>query len=463
MRSTWTGRRHGLYDEFRIRRQHARPHAARSADMSSLVNVAVPDIGDFENIPVIEILVKAGDRVTKDTPLVVLESDKATLDVPASQSGTIRELKINVGDKVSMGSMLLTLDVDSESIESTVPAKSASPSVPKLVANPEPSPKMVAIRGEPTAADSNTQSVLQRSPHASPSIRRMSREFGIDLKAVRGTGPRGRIVKQDLQQFVKTALFERNAGLALGGIKVAPWPEIDFSKFGKIERAELSKIRKLSGANLSRNSSVIPHVTNFEEADITDLEAFKRALNLEAKSADTKMTLLPFLIKAAAATLVKFPTFNSSLDGEQLILKKYFHIGFAADTAIGLVVPVIRDVDHKGIREIAAEAAALAREAREGKLKSTDMQGGCFTISSLGGVGGTGFTPIINAPEVAILGVTRAKMQPVWNDREFVPRLILPMALSWDHRVVDGVAAARFLVHLVSVLGDLRRLLTGDN
>lgn len=423
--------------------------------MRTLVDVAVPDIGDFKNIPVIEILVKAGDRVTKDTALVVLESDKATLDVPSPRNGTVGELKIVVGDRVSVGSMLLTLDVCSEATESN-PLPTIAASMPTMAPIAEPSPKVVSIRPEPLAPEIKARPAFQRSPHASPSVRRMSREFGIDLGAVQGTGPRGRIVKDDLQRFVKAALStptSSNAGVA--GISVAPWPEIDFSKFGEIEHAELSKIRKLSGTNLSRNSIVIPHVTNFEEADITDLEAFRGTLNQETGA---KMTVLPFLMKAAAATLAKFPTFNSSLYGEELILKQYFHIGFAADTANGLLVPVIRNVDRKGIREIAVEAATLASQAREGKLKSADMQGGSFTISSLGGIGGTGFTPIINAPEVAILGANRAKIQPFWDGKTFIPRLILPLSLSWDHRVVDGVAAARFLDHLASVLGDLRRL-----
>jgi pyruvate dehydrogenase E2 component (dihydrolipoamide acetyltransferase) len=454
----WSERRHGLYEHPCVGRNGANAATVERSCMSTLVNVAVPDIGDFKNIPVIDILVKAGDRVMKDTPLVVLESDKATLDVPSPQSGTIRELNIAIGDKVSIGSMLLTLDVGS-AVESgalpTIAAASAAKAAPIF----ELSSKVVTIRPESIAPDSKPQSAFTRSPHASPSVRRMSREFGIDIGAVRGTGPRGRIVKEDLQRFVKAMLSTPGSANGGGGsLQVAPWPEIDFSKFGKIERTELSKIRKLSGANLSRNSIVIPHVTNFDEADITDLEAFRRALNAEMSAKSAKMTVLPFLIKASAAALAKFPTFNSSLVGDELILKNYFHIGFAADTPNGLVVPVIRDADRKGIGEIALEAATLAAAAREGKLKPAEMQGGCFTISSLGGVGGTGFTPIINAPEVAILGVTRAKMQPVWNDREFIPRLILPMSLSWDHRVVDGVAAARFLVYLASVLSDLRRL-----
>lgn len=431
--------------------------------MITLIDIAVPDIGDFKNIPVIEILVKAGDRVVKDAPLVVLESDKATLDVPSPQSGTIGELKIAVGDKVSVGSVLLTLDVGTRSSTSTATPTPAAASVAKAAAIAEPSAKVVSIRAETLARVTPAPDAFRRSPHASPSIRRMSREFGIDLGTVQGTGPRGRIVKEDLRGFVKAALSARapvsGGGDTVGGVRIAPWPEVDFSKFGKIERAPLSKIRKVSGANLVRNSIVIPHVTNFEDADITDLDAFRTTLNLETASSGAKITILPFLIKAAAATLAKFTTFNSSLDGEELILKQYFHIGIAADTPNGLVVPVIRDVERKGIREIAAEATALALDAREGKLRPADMQGGCFTISSLGGIGGTGFTPIINAPEVAILGMTRAKMQPVWSGKEFVPRLILPMSLSWDHRVVDGVVAARFLVYLAQLMADFRRVL----
>lgn len=432
--------------------------------MSPVIDVTVPDIGDFKNIPVIEILVKVGDYAAKDSPLVVLESDKATLDVPSPQSGTIDDLKIAVGDKVSVGSALLTMNVASSAPPEALAEQKTAPSplpILDLVTIPEQSAKVVSVRAESVNREMNGP-IFQRSPHASPSVRRMSREFGIDLGAVRGTGPRGRIIKDDLHHFVKESLAAApipNGGNDAGGLHLAAWPAIDFSKFGKIERAPLSKTRRISGSNLTRNSIVIPHVTNFEDADITDLETFRRALKLEAKSTNTSMTILPFLIMAVAATLAKFPTFNSSLDGEELIIKQYFHIGFAADTPNGLVVPVIREVDRKGITDIAIEASALAAQAREGKLKAADMQGGCFTVSSLGGIGGTGFTPIINAPEVAILGVTRAQMRPVWNGEAFAPRLILPMSLSWDHRVVDGVAAARFLVHLSKLLEDFRRVL----
>jgi pyruvate dehydrogenase E2 component (dihydrolipoamide acetyltransferase) len=432
--------------------------------MSAVIEVTVPDIGDFKNIPVIEILVKAGDYVAKDSPLVVLESDKATLDVPSPTSGTVGNLRIAVGDKVSVGSALLTMNVAGFAPPEAPPQKmkpTSPSSEPALATTSEQSAKVVSINAE--IANRETKGpIFQRSPHASPSIRRMSREFGIDLGAVRGTGPRGRIIKDDLHSYVKATLAASRSPSGsgdLGGLQLAPWPAIDFAKFGKIERAPLSKIRKISGSNLTRNSIVIPHVTNFEDADITDLEDFRRKLKLEAAPTYTSITILPFLIRALAATLAKFPTFNSSLDGEELILKQYFHIGFAADTPNGLVVPVIQDVDRKGIAEIAFEASALAADARDGKLKSVDMQGGCFTISSLGGIGGTGFTPIINAPEVAILGTTRAKMRPIWDGKQFAPRLILPMALSWDHRVVDGVAAARFLVYLSKLLEDFRRVL----
>jgi pyruvate dehydrogenase E2 component (dihydrolipoamide acetyltransferase) len=441
--------------------------------MSAIRNVMVPDIGDFKDIPVIEILVKPGDRVMKDTPLVVLESDKATLDVPSPESGTIKELKIAIGTRVSVGSVLLTLDeVSTESpatppvgpsiaaptgLKTPTPASLLAPTVPPAVSS-----DVATAAAQPSQITEAPTLTGRRAAHASPSIRRIAREFGIDLANVAGTGPRGRIVRGDLQHFVKAALHAPSAsagGDSGSGFKVAPWPQIDFAKFGKIERTLLSKIRKISGANLARNSIVIPHVTNFEDADITDLEEFRRTLAAETKPTDPKVTLLSFLIKAAAVTLAKYARFNASLDGDQLVLKHYFHIGFAADTPQGLVVPVIRDVNAKGILQIAAESATLAAQAREGAIKSTDMQGGCITVSSLGGIGGTGFTPIINAPEIAIIGVTRAQMRPVWNGKDFQPRLILPLMLSWDHRVVDGVAAARFLAHLSGLLKDYRRVL----
>ena len=428
--------------------------------MSTLVSVSVPDIGDFKDIPVIEILVKTGDRVAKETPLVVLESDKATLDVPSPQAGVVGELKVALGDRVSVGSLLLSLDIDPvfEAAQGVPPATSEP--MATQAPPPETAAKVVPLRMERAERAAPVVDAPVRSPHASPSIRRMAREFGIDLSVVRGSGRRGRIMKEDMQGFVKTALTAARAdGDRISGLDIPPWPTVDFAKFGEVERSPLTKIRKIAGSNLARNSIVIPHVTNFEDSDITELDSFRRALNLESNSPGPGLTLLPFLVKAAASTLAAFPPFNSSLDGDELVLKRYFHIGFAADTPNGLVVPVIRDVNRKGIREIAAEAVTLAAQAREGRLKPTDMQGGCFTISSLGGIGGTGFTPIINAPEVAILGVTRAKMQPLWKDGSFIPRLILPLSLSWDHRVVDGVAAARFLVYLSDLLTDFRRVL----
>jgi pyruvate dehydrogenase E2 component (dihydrolipoamide acetyltransferase) len=438
--------------------------------LSAVTTVRVPDIGDFKDIPVIEILVKSGDRVSKDSPLIVLESDKATLDVPSPEEGTIRELKIAIGDRVSVGSAILTLtQVANESQSSPQPPPAATPAAAMSAPENTPSDADVAARPVLRIVQEAAPAASGRAAHGSPSIRRMAREFGVDLTAVHGSGPRGRILREDLQQFVKTALAAspRSRSDSTGGIdgdgsnslKLAPWPQVDFAKFGPVERAPLSKIRKISAANLARNAVLIPHVTNFEDADITELDAFRRKLNMESRPTDPKLTILPFLMKAVGVTLAKHPAFNASLDGDEVVLKRYVHIGFAVDTPNGLVVPVIRDVDTKGVSQIAGEAAALSAQARDGKLKSADMQGGCFTVSSLGGIGGTGFTPIINAPEVAILGVTRAQMRPIWDDKEFRPRLILPLMLSWDHRVVDGVAAARFLVHLSGLLEDFRRVI----
>jgi pyruvate dehydrogenase E2 component (dihydrolipoamide acetyltransferase) len=430
--------------------------------MSMMREVTVPDIGDFKNIPIIEILVKPGDRVAQDAPLIVLESDKATLDVPSPQTGIVRELKIAIGDRVSLGSTILTLETTSDEAPPIALPQPPAPVVASAVTTVSPAAPPVATM--PSYRASNIPPIpadARRQPAASPSVRRFARELGVDLFAVKGGGPRGRILKEDLQGFVKTVMTATSKPVTDGvsGLKLAPWPQIDFSRFGNIDRAPLTKIRRIAGENLSRNWVVIPHVTNFEDADITDLEAFRQQVNAEGEAPATKVTMLAFLIKATAATLREYPEFNSSLDGDELILKRYFHIGFAADTPNGLVVPVIRDVDTKGISQIASETATLAEQAREGKLKMADMQGGCFTISSLGGIGGTGFTPIINAPEVAILGVTRAQMRPVWIGKEFQARLMLPLTLSWDHRVIDGAAAARFLVHLSRLLGDFRRLL----
>jgi pyruvate dehydrogenase E2 component (dihydrolipoamide acetyltransferase) len=432
----------------------------------------VPDIGDLKDIPVIEILVKTGDRVTRDTPLLVLESDKATLEVPSPEDGTVSEIKVAVGARVSVGSWLLTLDGVSGNKQES-PPNHAEPypvldiEVPAGAVAPSPTAnddQRIDSR-ETTLSKTHhpaASSTSSRTSHGSPSIRRMAREVGIDLSVVAGTGRRGRIVREDLYEHIKNALVTpaRPADSdSVGGIKLAAWPKIDFSRFGTIERAPLSKIRRLAGASLMRNAVVIPHVTNFEDADITELEEFRKSLNAVGATSHTKVTILPFLIKSVAATLSRYERFNSSLDGDEIVMKRYFHVGFATDTPNGLMVPVIRDVNSKSITQIASETANFASQARAGTLKPGDMQGGCFTVSSLGGVGGTGFTPIINAPEVAILGVSRAQMRPIWNGNEFCPRLMLPLMLSWDHRVVDGIAAAQFLVYLSGLLADVRKLL----
>ena len=417
--------------------------------MTRLETIAIPDIGDFKEVPVIEVLVKPGDEIAEDETLIVLESDKATLDVPAPRAGRVKEITVSPGDRVSMGTTFLVLEV-AGSAASATPVAAAVPAPAILVPVPPAVPPVAA-------AAAPTQPGI--TPHASPSVRRFARELGVELVQVSGTGPKGRIGKEDVQGFVKARLVGGGASAESNdGLGLLPWPQIDFSKFGPVERAPLSKIRRISGANLARNAVIIPHVTNFDEADITALEDFRVALNAENAKSGPKLTLLPFVIKAAVAALKAFPAFNSSLDGEELILKRYYNIGFAADTPDGLVVPVIKDADRKGVNEIAEEAMRLAGDAREGKLKLGDMQGATFTVSSLGGIGGTNFTPIINAPEVAILGMTRAQMKPVWDGQAFLPRLIQPVSLSWDHRVVDGVIAARFLVTLCRALADFRRI-----
>jgi pyruvate dehydrogenase E2 component (dihydrolipoamide acetyltransferase) len=430
--------------------------------VSALKEIRVPDIGDFKDVAVIEILVKPGDAIAVDDTVIVLESDKATLDVPSPSAGIVRAVNLAVGDRVSEGTIVLTLEERAVGeAAAAAPAVAAIgaplPNRPAAVASAPAAPPIAPMSVAPPHAATGS-----REPHASPSLRRFARELGVDLGLVTGSGAKGRILKEDVQGFVKAALAKSAGGTAgpgvigaNGGLNLLPWPQVDFAKFGPIERSPLSKIKKISGANLWRNWVMIPHVTNFDEADITELEAFRVSVNKETGS---KVTMLAFLIKAAVASLKKFPTFNASLEGEELVLKRYFHIGFAADTPNGLVVPVIRDADRKGILEIAAEAAQLSALARDGKLKPTDMQGGCFTVSSLGGIGGSGFTPIINAPEIAILGATRAQMKPVWDGQQFQPRLILPISLSWDHRVIDGAAAARFLVALSGLLADFRRI-----
>src|SRR2546427_8911025 len=448
--------------------QEAKPkdqaaQAPSAAGPAGAVPVKVPDIGDFKDVPVIEVFVKPGDAVKPEDPLVTLESDKATMDVPAPSAGTVKELKGRVGDKVSEGSVILLLETTGAAApggaagakaEAPVPAPSAAPS-PKAAAAAEPAPP-----SKPAAAPVDAEAF--RGAHASPSVRAFARTLGVPLSKVKGSGPKTRTLQEDVQNYVKQAIGGVPAGpptAAAGGtaLGLLPWPQVDFAKFGPVESKPLSRIKKISGANLHRNWVMIPHVTNHEDADITDLEAFRVRLNKENEKSGIKVTMLAFLIKASVAALAKFPEFNASLDGENLIYKKYFHVGFAADTPNGLVVPVIKNADQKGVLAIAKEMGELSAKAREGKLGPADMQGGCFSISSLGGIGGTYFTPIINAPEVAILGVCRSSMRPVWDGRQFLPRLILPLSLSWDHRVIDGAAAARFNSFLAGLLADMRR------
>ena len=444
----------------------------------STIEVKVPDIGDFTDVPVIEVLVKPGDTVKAEDSLVTLESDKATMDVPAPAAGVIKSLGVKVGDKVSEGHLILTLE---EAAGGAAPAQAAPaakaaqpatpPSAPVAGAPPKPptaTPAAPAAPAPPAQATVAPSAPIDdaafRKAHASPSVRAHARALGVDLSQIKGTGPVGRILQQDLENYVKQVMSGAKVASAVAGaggaaLGLLPWPQIDFTKFGPVETKPLSRIKKIAGANLHRNWVLIPHVTNHDDADITELEAFRVQLNKENEKAGIKVTLLAFLIKACVWALKKFPEFNASLDGENLVLKQYYHIGFAADTPNGLVVPVIRNADQKGLLAIAGEMAELSAKAREGKLGPADMQGGCFSISSLGGIGGTYFTPIINAPEVAILGVCRSSMRPVWDGKQFAPRLILPLSLSWDHRVIDGAAAARFNTYLASLLADMRRTL----
>ncbi len=436
--------------------------------MSQLIEVKVPDIGDFKNVEVIEVLVKPGDTIKKEDSLISLESDKAAMEVPSSHDGVVKEVKLKVGDKVSAGSLVLILETNSAPKEETAPVASSikvESVVAKAAASSAVSAATAAVIAPaaaappysppPAAADYHPDHV----PHASPAIRAFARELGVELAKVKGTAPKGRITKEDVQSFVKAELAQPKGG-AGGALALAQMPYIDFTKFGAVETRALSRIKKLSGANLHRNWVGIPHVTQFDEADITEAEAFRVKTNDEIAKSGAKVTMLAFLIKACVASLKKFPEFNASLEagGENLVLKKYFNIGFAADTPNGLVVPVIKDADKKSVIELAREAGELAAKAREGKLSSVEMQGGCLSISSLGGIGGTYFTPIINAPEVAILGVSKAQTKPIWDGKEFAPRLILPLSLSYDHRVIDGASAARFTVHLCALMSDIRRL-----
>jgi len=435
----------------------------------STLEVKVPDIGDFKDVPVIEVLVKPGDTVKAEDSLVTLESDKATMDVPSPAAGTVKEVKVKVGDKLSQGALVLTLETSAADAAPKAAAEAAAPSPapsqkPAESAAPAPAaPSPVAAAPAPPVAAIDGERFT--AAHASPSVRKFARELGVDLARVTGTGPNGRIRHEDVQGFVKSALSGAAASGAAGAItgggalNLLPWPTVDFAKFGPVEARPLSRIRKISGANLARNWVMIPHVTQFDEADITGLEAFRVALNKENEKAGIKVTMLAFLISASVAALKKFPDLNASLDGDTLVLKRYYHIGFAADTPNGLVVPVIRNADQKGVLQIAKEMGELSAKAREGRLGPADMQGGSFSISSLGGIGGTAFTPIINAPEVAILGVSKSAQKPVWNGGAFVPRLMLPLSLSYDHRVIDGAAAARFTAYLSALLADMRRVM----
>ena len=449
---------------------------------TDVVSVEVPDIGDFEDVPVIEILVSPGDTVETDDPLLTLESDKATMDVPAPFAGTIKDIQVSVGDRVSQGRALLTMEQSGsaagqseasaaasdgaateaqapDAVESAVEAEEAS--APEAESEPAPADSEPApADSEPAPADSEpAPEESNGAVYASPSVRRLARERGIDLHEVHGSGRKGRITREDVEQFESKGPEPASPAGPDLGLDLAPERKIDFEKFGPIERVERSRIQRIAAPHLARSWVTIPHVTQNDDADITELEAWRRRLNEENAREGVKVTMVSFLVVASVATLKAFPNFNSSLDGEDLILKHYYNIGFAADTPGGLVVPVIKDADKKGLLDIARELTELSGKAREGKLAPGDIQGASFTISSLGGIGGTSFTPIINSPEVAILGASRSAMKPVWNGSEFEPRLMLPLSLSYDHRVIDGAAAARFVVHLAGVLSDLRRAL----
>ena len=479
--------------------------------MSNITAIEVPDIGDFDTVEVIEILVKVGDVVKAEQSLITVESDKASMEIPTSIAGIVKSIAVKVGDKIKQGSVMLSIEATAPG-SAVAPGASAAPSTSAAASNAEnPSAQnssaaaasgqsgsvqasattasastgansaasaaaaSAATHGAPsvavTAAASPSAGKLELPvstaglPHASPSVRKFARELGVDLALVKGTGAKERIVQEDIQNFVKQALAggvvasASASGASLGGgLDLLPWPKVDFTKFGETTSKPLSRIKKISGANLHRNWVMIPHVTNNDEANITELETLRLTLNKENEKSGIKVTMLAFLIKAVVAALKKFPEFNASLDGDNLILKQYFHIGFAADTPNGLVVPVIRDADKKGILELAAESSELAKKARDGKLAPAEMQGGCMSISSLGGIGGTHFTPIINAPELAILGVSKSYMKPVWDGKQFVPQLTLPLSLSYDHRVIDGASGARFNAYLGSLLADFRRI-----
>ena len=433
--------------------------------MSQLIEVKVPDIGDYKAVPVIEVMVKPGDVIEKEQSIVTLESDKATMDVPSSHSGVVKEVKVKVGDTISEGTIVVLLEESGNAIAPPIPATQAAPVAPAVSASSAKAPAVeppVKLAPPPPPVSNIPAPTSENMGHASPSVRKFARELGVTITQVTGSGPKGRITQEDVQAFVKAAMSGGGSpaaasGGSLGGLNIIPWPKIDFTKFGEVDRVPLNRIKKLTAANLARNWIMIPAVTYHEDADITDLEAFRVATNKDNEKQGLKITMLAFLMKAAVAALKKYPEFNSSLDGDELVLKKYFNIAFAADTPQGLVVPVIRDADKKGIVEIARETSELAALARDGKLKPEQMQGASFTISSLGGIGGTYFAPIVNAPEVAILGVSKAAMKPVWDGKQFVPRLICPLSLTADHRVIDGALATRFNVYMAQLLSDFRR------
>ena len=463
-----------------------------SADTGGSVQVRVPDIGDFKDVTVIEVMVKPGDTVKLEQSLITVESDKASMEIPSSAAGVVRELKVKLGDKVNVGDLLAVLEGSASTTKASASASEStagSLSTSQPAAPPAPEAAGEPARKDPADGPSNAASSAEAQampahaptlapqgslPHASPSVRKFARELGVPLGEVKGSGLKGRITEADVQAFTReimggasqtkaAAMAFKPASAGSGGdgagLGLIPWPKVDFTKFGPVERKDMSRIKKISAANLHRNWVMIPHVTNHDDADITDLEAFRVATNKENEKSGAKVTMLAFLIKACVAALRKFPDFNASLDGDQLVLKQYYHIGFAADTPNGLMVPVLKDADKKGILQISREMGDLAKKARDGKLSPAEMSGACFTISSLGGIGGRYFTPIINAPEVAILGVCRSTTEPVWNGSAFVPRLMLPLSLSWDHRVIDGAAAARFNVYLAQILGDFRRVM----
>ena len=449
--------------------------AAAASAISGPVEVHVPDIGDFKDVAVIEIFVKPGDTIKMEQSLITVESDKAAMEIPSSAAGVLKELKVKIGDKVNIGDLLAILEGSVAAAPSVATTSVAANTATAVVAASQVAPvaQVAQVAASVSAAPAhNPGAPTVGLPHASPSVRKFARELGVPLEEVKGNGPKGRITQDDVQAFTKAVMAgatqtkaqaaqapKSSAGGDGAALGLIPWPKVDFAKFGPIERKEMGRIKKISGANLLRNAIMIPAVTNHDDADITELEAFRVSTNKENEKSGIKVTMLAFLIKACVAALKKYPEFNSSLDGDALVYKNYWHIGFAADTPNGLMVPVIKDADKKGILQISQEMGELAKKARDGKLSPAEMTGATFTISSLGGIGGKYFTPIINAPEVAILGVCKSTHEPVWDGKQFVPRLMLPLSLTWDHRVIDGAAAARFNAYLGQILGDFRRVL----